>query len=381
MNADQIRERPTHAAERAGLFVALAIVLVGFGVMMVHSSSVTSWPTEFEQVYLSRHVLFVAVGAILAGICACLPARFWFYAAPYFFVVGLSMLALVLVPGLGARVNGSQRWLRLGPATFQPSEAAKIALVLMVARQMWLRRDRLDRPVSGIVPVLLPVLLVAPLVLVQPDLGTTLFLALGAAVCLYAGGWPLRNFVLVALTVVPACGFLVAMRPYQIRRVTGFLAAWTDFDSAPYQLKQSLVSLGEGGVLGVGLGKGWQKLSFLPEANTDFVFAVAGEELGLLGTLGLVAVWCGLYLAGLRLTSRLPPRSFARVAAFTLLTQLVVQAAINVAVVTAMVPPKGISHPLVSYGGSNLVVSLASLGIVVSLSRADAQKDRAVVGP
>lgn len=132
------------------------------------------------------------------------------------------------------------------------------------------------------------------------------------------------------------------------------------------------MSLGAGGITGVGLGKGWQKLSFLPEANTDFVFAVIGEELGLVGTLGLAAVWIGLYVFGLRLLRHQPRDSFAYIAGFTLLTQLVLQAALNVAVVTAMVPPKGIPHPLLSYGGSNLVVSIVSLGIVLSLSRESA---------
>jgi cell division protein FtsW len=160
----------------------------------------------------------------------------------------------------------------------------------------------------------------------------------------------------------------VSLKPYQMQRISGFLAAWTDLSQAPYQLQQSLMSLGAGGVTGVGIGRGWQKLSFLPEANTDFVFAVVGEELGLIGTLGLIAVWIGLYIAGLRTLRHLPRTGFEYAAGFTLLTQLVLQAALNVAVVTAMVPPKGIPHPLLSYGGSNLVVSIVSLGIVLSLS-------------
>jgi cell division protein FtsW len=134
-------------------------------------------------------------------------------------------------------------------------------------------------------------------------------------------------------------------------------------------LQQSLVTIGAGGVWGVGLGKGWQKLSFLPEANTDFVFAVIGEELGLLGTLSLLGLWAGLYYVGLQIIRRLPADSFEYLASITLLTQLVFQAALNVAVVTAMVPPKGISHPLVSYGGSNLVMSLVSVGIILGLTR------------
>lgn len=356
---------------RSSLFVSLVCVLLGFGLLMVHSASVTSRPTEFEQVYLSRHLLYLAVGIAAAVAAASLPPQFWSRAAPLLFLIALALLAAVLVPGVGTRIKGAQRWLRFGGWSMQPSELAKIALPLLVSRMMHARRDQLHRWIRGTVPLLLPLVLMVPLVLKQPDLGTAAFLVGGSGLVLFAGGWPLRNFLLGAAVAVPACGSLMAMRPYQIQRITGFLATWSDFDLAPYQLKQSLVSMGAGGTFGVGLGKGWQKLSFLPEANTDFVFAVIGEELGLVGTLSLVGLWLGLYFAGLRLLEHLPRRDFAFIAGFTLLTQTVAQAMLNVAVVTAMVPPKGISHPLVSYGGSNLVVCLVSLGIVLSLSRAE----------
>jgi cell division protein FtsW len=209
-----------------------------------------------------------------------------------------------------------------------------------------------------------------PLVLLEPDLGTALFLCFSAAVMLWLSGWPLRNFLAGLFAAIPAVAYLVINKPYMLRRVTGFVATWTDLNEAPYQIQQSLATLGAGGLWGVGLGKGWQKLSFLPEANTDFVFAVIGEELGMLGTLSVVALWAGLLHFGLRLLSRLEPGSFERTVATTLLMQIVFQAALNIAVVTALVPPKGISHPLISCGGSNLVVSLISLGVIVSLSKA-----------
>jgi len=227
----------------------------------------------------------------------------------------------------------------------------------------------------GTIPLLFPLVLMALLVMRQPDLGTAVFLVGSAGIALFIGGWPIRYFLFAGGTVLPAAGYFMSMKAYQLERITGFLAAWSDFDQAPYQMKQSLVSLGAGGFFGVGLGKGWQKLSFLPEANTDFVFAVVGEELGLVGTLGLMALWVGFYAVGLRLLRHCERHSFEYLAGFTLLTQLAMQAALNTAVVTAMVPPKGIPHPLLSYGGSNLVVSLLSIGIVVSLSRNSSGSD------
>ena len=360
------------------LFVSLTLLLVGFGLLMVHSASVTSWPTEFEQVYLSRHLVFLSIGLVVIAIAATRPPVFWKAAAPWLFVLSVLLLVLVLVPGIGVRVKGAQRWIRLPGVSAQPSELAKIALPLMMCWVLDRNRLRLNGLFAGTIPFFIPLVLIVPLVLIEPDLGTALFLLAGAGLVLFAGGWPVRNFALGALAAIPASMSILVMKPYQRQRIVGFFETWADFDAAPYQLKQSLVSLGSGGMFGVGLGKGWQKLSFLPEANTDFVFAVVGEELGLIGTLSLLALWCGLYLTGLRMLSRLNPQSFSFVAGFTLLTQIFGQALLNVAVVTAMVPPKGISHPLISVGGSNLVMSLLALGIVVSLSR-DQQPEADVV--
>lgn len=351
------------------LFVALALLLVGFGLLMVYSASVTSWPSHFEQVYFSRHVVFLGLGLSLAAAAAAAPPVFWKQVAPWLFLVTVVLLILVLVPGIGTRVKGAQRWLRVAGFSLQPSELAKIAFPLLLCRIVDHNRDAWGRPRFGIISLAVPTALIVPLVLLEPDLGTAVFLLGGGLLVLFAGGWPLRNFLIAGAAAVPMGLFLLVMKPYQRQRIQGFLETWSDFNAAPYQLQQSLVSLGAGGLQGAGLGRGWQKLSFLPEANTDFVFAVIGEELGLLGTLSLLLLWCGLYLAGLRLLTGLDPRGFSFLAGFVLLTQVVGQALLNVAVVTAMVPPKGISHPLISAGGSNLVVSLVALGIVLSLSR------------
>ena len=351
-------------------FITLAAVLLGFGVLMVHSASITSRPTNFEQIHLSRHLMFVTLGLGLAALAAVTPARTLRALAPWLFAVTLVLLIIVLVPGVGTRVKGAQRWLRFGPVSLQPSELAKLALPLMLGALLHRYRGYLRSWIIGPLLFCLPVTLLVPLVLLEPDLGTALFLCFSAAVMLWLTGWPIRNFLGGLAATLPVVVYLVINKPYQLQRITGFVATWTDLNQAPYQIQQSLATLGAGGFWGVGLGKGWQKLSFLPEANTDFVFAVIGEELGLLGTLSVVALWAGLLQFGLRLLSRLESGSFERTVASTLLLQIVFQAALNIAVVTALVPPKGISHPLISCGGSNLVVSLISLGVIVSLSNA-----------
>jgi cell division protein FtsW len=395
---------------KRGLFVCLSCAIVGFGIVMVYSASVTSWPTEFERIYLSRQLTALGVGAVVATAFACAPAAFWRRSAPLLMAMTILLLVAVLLPGVGTRVNGAQRWLRFGRFQFQPSELAKIALTLFLCAQV--ERIRTGRQslrskdtgtasgtpgtgrVSGtlnpggtlipetsrtipsslrrtLLTIVAPVIATAGLVLAEPDLGTAVFLVGFAALALFASGWPIRYFAWAGIAVLPAAGFVAFLRPYQLRRVTGFVAAWSDWSRIPYQLEQSLVSLGAGGLWGVGLGKGWQKLSFLPEANTDFVFAVVGEELGLVGTLGLLLLWTAFYYSGLRTVADIRNDRFAATAAFVLLTQIAVQAAVNMAVVCALVPPKGIPLPLVSYGGSALVTSLASIGIFLSLSRSN----------
>jgi cell division protein FtsW len=351
------------------LFIALAAVLVAVGVLMVHSASITSRPSTHEVIYLSRHLMYLGCGLAAALVAAAIPGRWWRVLAPVLFIVTLGLLAAVLVPGVGARINGAQRWFRWGALSCQPSELAKIALPLCLCAMLERHRSLVRTWLVGPVLFALPIVLIVPLVLIEPDLGTAVFVATGGALALFVGGWPLRNFILGASASIPLVVWLVQRRAYQMQRVSGLLAAWSDWTEAPYQLQQSLVTMGAGGVWGVGLGKGWQKLSFLPEANTDFVFAVIGEELGLVGAIGLIAVWGGLYMAGLRLLRRLPHDSFEYMAGFTLLSQLVLQAALNIAVVTALVPPKGIPHPLISYGGSNLVVSMVSIGLIAGLAR------------
>jgi cell division protein FtsW len=351
------------------LFVTFAAVLLGFGILMVHSASITSRPSEVEQTFLSRHLTFVVCGLVGAVFATIVPTRFWERGAPWFFWGTIALLVLVLVPGIGTRVNGAQRWFRRGSLSFQPAELVKLSLPLYVCWLMRRHRGETHQWLRGTLPAVFPIVLVVPLVMLQPDLGTALFLAAGGAIALWVGGWPIRNFLIAGGTALPAVELAVWHKPYQMQRIADFLATWADWTQAPYHLKQSLVTLGAGGTWGVGLGRGFQKLSFLPEANSDFVFSVIGEELGLLGTLTLMGLWLGLYVTGLRLINRVEPGTFAYGAAFTLLSQLIVQVTLNIAVVTAMVPPKVIPHPLISYGGSNLVVSLVALGMVLGLTR------------
>lgn len=351
------------------IFICMILIMLGFGTLMVHSSSMTSRPTDFEQVYLSKHLLFLAAGLVLGALASAIPPQAWKSLAFPLYLLTLLLLVAVLLPGLGVRVNGAQRWFRLGGMSFQPSELAKISLPLLLAALLD-RFPRLnDRWWTSFVLPLIPVGLMSAIVVIEPDLGTALFLVAGGLILLFLLDWPLRNFAVAFGGLLPLIALIGIWKPYQVRRLTGFVAAWTDLNQAPYQLQQSLATMGAGGLFGTGLGKGWQKLSYLPEANTDFVFAVIGEELGLVGTLTIIALWGGIYFCGLRMLLRGTTTRFSQALGFTLLTQFLLQALVNMAVVTALLPPKGIAHPLISRGGSNLMINLIAIGILLSLSR------------
>ena len=344
-----ITSEPETSAQALATLVG---VLLAIGTVMVFSSSLTAQSAATEQVYLSRHLLFAGLAGALGTVTASLPAKLWRKLAPLALTVTILLLIGVLIPGLGRTVNGAQRWFRIGTVSFQPSETAKLSIPLIICALRYPARGPAFRPsLSALIAICSLAAVTAVLIACEPDLGTACFVGIAAAVALYLSGWPLRDFVIGTVIVLPCAAALIVLKPYQLERIRGFLATWQHPESAPYQIQQSLTTLGVGGVHGTGLGRGWQKLSFLPEANTDFVFAVIGEELGLVGTLCVIALWGGVYTFGRRLICRVPRDSFESVAAATLLTILVLQAALNMAVVLALVPPKGISHPFISYGG------------------------------
>ena len=351
------------------MLASLICALLGVGLLMVYSASMTARPSQAEEFYLTKQALFLLFGLGLGGVATVLPARFWKMSAPWVFGIGLLLLLLVLIPGIGTQVKGSRRWLRLAGVSLQPSEFMKVATTLLLAWGMerhWSRRHEFLR---GTLILLAPVAMAVGLVMIEPDLGASVFLSMTVLLALFIRGWPLGRLVAVGAVLAPLASVWLVLKPYQLRRLQGFLATWTDFEQAPYQVQQSLTTLGVGGWAGTGLGEGTQKLSFLPEANTDFVFSVVGEELGLVGTLGISLLWLSLLWVGARVIRPLQRDSFEYTVGFVLLCQLVAQAATNVAVTTAMLPPKGIAHPLISYGGSSLCTSLLSMGILLSVSR------------
>lgn len=369
---------PQSPASLRAAVTMITALLVALGVLMVFSASISLGPENLERRFLQRHLFALGAGALAALAAATIPAHRWRQLAVPLFLLTLALLVAVLIPGVGSKVRGAQRWLRWGSLSLQPAELAKITLVLCLAR-LCAGRWFADLGWKRLLVVALPLVVAAGLTLAQPDFGTAVFLTLLAGIVMYLAGMPFRYLALAAAAAVPLVAALLILEPYRIERVTGYAEAWADPENAPYHLRQSLITLGSGGVTGAGLGKGWQKLSYLPEANNDFVFAVVGEELGLVGTLTVLVLWGALLVMGLRLMQTASLDAFARLAGSGLLIGLVAQAVINIAVVTALLPPKGIPLPLVSYGGSSLLASLLAIGIVLGLTRRSRAPVRAKV--
>jgi cell division protein FtsW len=349
----------------AQILVLVTLALVAFGLVMVYSatSAAAALGDGDPSYYLKRQGIYAVLGVGLLVAAARLDFRGLRALAPGLVVVSLALCTLVL---LAPAVNGARRWISFGPATFQPSELAKLAVAVWAAAYLARRQPpqtlaELGRPVGLLVGVF------CLLLLLEPDLGTAISLVVMVFAMLLVAGVPVGTLGAAGM-IVGALGLLaIWTEPYRRERFLAFLDPWGDPQHTGYQISQALIGLGSGGILGEGLGQGVQKIFYLPEAHTDMIFAIVGEELGLVGTAGVIAGYAAFAYAGLRiaLACRDP---FGKRLAAGLVALVCGQAAINLAAVLAIAPLTGIPLPFVSYGGSNLVVQLASVGILLNIA-------------
>ena len=366
-----VRPRGQLAEYDQGLVWA-AILLLGLGLVMVYSASIAiaeeSRVTGHQPMYyLMRHALFVAL-AIAVGVAAFqVPLRLWQQAAPYLFLIGAGLLTLVLLPGVGREVNGSQRWISLHFVTVQPSELVKLAAVLYAADYTARKAAHMASFRKGFLPMLAVMLVVGWLLLREPDFGAFVVITVIAMGVLFLGGMNWKLFAgLFALLLV---GFmlLILVSPYRLQRVAGFMDPWADSYGTGYQLSHALIAFGRGEWLGVGLGASVEKLFYLPEAHTDFLLAVIAEELGFVGVAAVIAAFTWIvtraFMIGRRAASL--ERYFSALVAQGIGLWIGVQAIINIGVNTGMLPTKGLTLPLVSFGGSALVATCCALAVLL----------------
>jgi cell division protein FtsW len=344
--------------------------LVGLGTVMVFNVSYFYGREQFgDPMHFARkHAISVGLGIAAAFLASRLSSARYRQLAYPLLGVAVFLLVAVLVPHVGVRRSGAQRWFPLGPLSFQPTEVAKFAVVLYLASSLTRKGERVRELVFGVVPHCLVVGLVAGLSLLEPDFGTAVLVLGLLALMLYVGGGRLAHLGLLASGALPALVYLVVKEPYRLARVLTFLDYTKDPRGMGFQLLQSLIAFGSGGVTGVGLGQSQQKMFFLPAAHTDFIFSVIGEELGLAGACAVVALFGVVGARGLRIAAR-HPDPFASLLAFGTTVLLVLQAVLNVGVVLGCLPTKGLALPFVSYGGSAMMIGLAEVGVLLALAR------------
>jgi cell division protein FtsW len=283
-------------------------------------------------------------------------------------VISVAMLVMLYVPHLGIVRGGARRWLRLGPYVCEPVEFAKLALVFFLADFLSRRQERMRFFEQGPLPAFLIVAPIALMILKQPDLGNTVMIALVLFAMLYAAGAQMKHLGMAGGAALCILVVQTMAKAYRMRRVTAFLHPWETAQGAGFQLIQSFIALGAGGGWGVGLGEGRQKMFYLPQAHTDFIFAVVGEEFGILGGVIVVALFCMILFRGMRIAQD-EPDPFASLLAVGLTASLSLQALINIAVVIGMIPTKGLPLPFLSYGGTAIMMSMAALGALLALGR------------
>jgi cell division protein FtsW len=367
-----------------------ALMLVTIGVVMVYSSSAplaarntiakqiestatlstkqTSNASAHSSFYLKRQALW-AFASVLTLLCAYrIDYQSYTRLAAPLLAVSFVALLLVFVPHVGIERNGSHRWLSLGFFQLQASELAKLALIIYMAKLVAQRQSKIKSFMRGFLPSLglLGVFLIA--IVLEPDLGACVVIGLIVFIIWYVGGMRMIHLSSLGIAAVPCLIAAIIAEPYRVRRFIGFLNPEKDIHGAGMQLYQSLVAIGSGGLWGLGLGQGPQKYQFLPEAYTDFIFAVICEELGLIGAICIIAIYVFLMIQGIRVASRVPDM-FGALLATGITSMISLQAFINMAVVLGLLPTKGLTLPLISYGGSSLLINMVAIGILMNVSR------------
>jgi cell division protein FtsW len=356
-----------------GLFWS-ALLLLSVGLVMVYSASIAMADSErftgFRSSYfLGRHAVYLAIGLAAAAILFRVPMWVWQKGAPWLFLLGALLLVAVLIPGVGREVNGSRRWIPFGLATFQPSEVMKLFVVIYAADYTVRKAAFMDDFRKGFLPMLAVMTLIAALLLREPDFGALVVITTIAMAILFLGGLNWRLFAGLAVLLPAAFVVLIVSSPYRFQRIVGFMDPWSDAYGKGYQLSHSLIAFGRGEWLGVGLGASVEKLFYLPEAHTDFLLAVIAEELGFAGVATVITLFLFLvhraFAVGRQAASL--ERYFAALVAQGIGVWLAAQAFINMGVNMGLLPTKGLTLPLLSFGGTGIVVNCIAVGLLLRI--------------
>ena len=355
---------------RRSLFLVVA-VLIAIGIVMIYSASaIYSFERTGDSLfYIKRHLLYLIVGLVMMFFAMSLNLEDLKRYAKPLALISIALLVLVLIPHIGREVSGARRWFKFGPVNFQPSELVKLVMIIYIA-DLISRKDAstMKKFWKGFVPPMIVLGMITGLVLLEPDLGTAITISVITIMMLYISGIRTSHIIGSVLASLPLLYLLLFRVAYRRKRMLAFLNPWADKRGIGFQIIQSFVALGSGGIFGVGLGASRQKLFYLPASHTDFIFSIIGEELGFLGTFSVLFLFAIFIWQGMRISFK-APGTFERLLAFGIVSLIALEVVINIGVTSGSLPTKGLPLPFISYGGSGLILHLAAVGLLLNVSR------------
>ncbi len=345
------------------------LFLVGIGIVMVYSASSALAMKKYgtDYYFLKKQACFALLGIVVLIICRRIPARLFRPLTYPLMIMAITFLAAIKFTKFGHSAGGSARWLHFGGFTFQPAEFARFALIVYLAYSLDKKKDKLNDFYVGFLPHILVLGILTALIFIQPDFGAVLILGAITWIMLFVGGGSLKHLFLSFAALLPAIYFIMVNAEYRLKRLLSFMDPWQHPSNEGYQIIHSLMAFGTGGAWGAGIGKGYQKLFYLPEPHTDFIFSVIGEELGLLGVLLILGLYVLIFWRGVWI-ARNTEDSFGALLAMGLTTAIGLQVCVNMGVTLGLLPTKGLALPFLSYGGTSLLVNMASIGILMNIA-------------
>lgn len=354
---------------RLNLF-SITVILICIGVVMIYSSSSIYALERYKDsfFFVKRHLAFLIIGMALAFWVMSFDYRKLSSVAKPFFIISIFLLVLVLIPGIGREVSGAQRWFRFKFISFQPSELANLAVIIYTADFIARKQNYIRTFWKGFFPPMAVLGITALFILLQPDLGTTVSIGVVIFIMLFIAGVRVSYLISLLLSSLPVLYVLIFSVPYRRARIMAFLNPWLDPKGSGFQIIQSQIALGSGGIFGIGLGHSKQKLFYLPAAHTDYIFSIIGEEMGLVGTIGLIILFMLFIQQGVKIIKNAPDK-FGYFLSLGLVLMFCLNAIINIGVSCGLLPTKGLPLPFISYGGSSLMFDMISVGILLNIAR------------
>ena len=347
----------------------VATILLCIGIVMIYSASSCYAYEQYNDsaYYLKRHLIHFTVGLLLAGFFLKKDYKNLKKYAKAFLAISIIGLILALLPGIGREAGGAKRWVKLGFIGFQPSEFAGFFLIVYIADILDRKQPVIRSFMQGFMPSLMILGFSVLLILLQPDLGSSVCILIVGLIMMFVSGVNMAYFLPFLIPIIPIFYFLIFKVAYRLRRITSYLDPWSDTQGAGFQIIQSFLALGSGGILGLGLGCSKQKLFYLPQAHTDFIFSIIGEEAGLIGTLSIVVLFVMFVWLGIQISIKAKDL-FGRFLSLGIITSIGLKAVINIAVSTGAIPTKGLPLPFISYGGTALIFNIIAVAMLINIS-------------